>query len=205
MGTTPSDRLNQLFAGQSRPALPTPGQPHFSEQEFEQKAAKEANFWQIPSTAQYPREIKKSASRKERNIDLFTSSDDDDYTSSFVKKPSMKSPTKKNTKPKPRNMPEPNAFDCSKDAHIESKGPIEYLAKGKKPSKHNVDDEVSRSSDSDGDSIPTSDVYGNPTTGQFCQFYLAAKFPYKYMNDSNDRVSRHFFASNKFYDRSWDM
>jgi hypothetical protein len=41
--------------------------------------------------------------------------------------------------------------------------------------------------------------------GRFCQFGLAAKFPYKYMNDSNDKVSKYFFASNKFYDHTWDL
>jgi hypothetical protein len=49
------------------------------------------------------------------------------------------------------------------------------------------------------------DVEGNPLIGHFCPLALVAKFPYKYIVDTDGRISRHFFAQNKFYQRTWDM
>ncbi|KAI1617326.1 hypothetical protein EDD36DRAFT_450974 [Exophiala viscosa] len=208
MATAPRSRLDQLFAGQSLPARPTTGQPHFSERELQEKAAEDKaakdQVWKLPSTAQYPRKIK-IPPKPAPGVDLLSSSDDDDYISSFRKKPTMKTPTKQAKTAKPRAMPEPNAFGYPKEAKIEPKGPIEYIAKGKVSSKPKPKQGVAYIQDSDGDDLPTSNPQGAPVTGHFCQFSLASKFPYKYMNDSNDRVSRHFFANNKFYDRAWDV
>lgn len=126
--------------------------------------------------------------------------------SAFKNKPSMKPPTKQpSTRAKPRVMPEPNAFGYPQNADIESKGPIEYVANGKGSSKHKSKASEAATPDSDHDVLPTSNMQGFAVTGHYCQLHLVAKFPYKYMNDSNDRVSRHFFANNKFYDRTWDM
>ncbi|KIX06245.1 uncharacterized protein Z518_04220 [Rhinocladiella mackenziei CBS 650.93] len=183
METTPRDRLGQLFANQPRPSLPIPGQPHFSEMELDQKKAMDQNPRRLTSIAQYPRQVK-SRPQPPRNVDCLTSSDDDDddYVSAFKQKPSMKIPAK------------------------QEQGPLEYVANGKKSSKYETNDNMlqSRVSESD-DHLPTSNTKGHPVTGRFCLFTLAAKFPYKYMNDSHDRVSRHFFAANKFYDRTWDL
>ncbi|KAK4940323.1 hypothetical protein LTR10_019539 [Elasticomyces elasticus] len=208
MATAPRSRLNQLFAGQSLPGRPTPGQPHFSEQELQEKAAEDRaakdQVWKLPATAQYPRKIK-TPPKPTQGVDLLSSSDDDEYVSSFRKKPSMKSPTKQSKTAKPRVMPEPNAFGYPKEAIIEPKGPIEYIAKGKTSLKPRPKQVATYTQDSDEHELPTSNPQGAPANGHFCQFSLASKFPYKYMNDSNDRVSRHFFANNKFYDRTWDI
>lgn len=41
--------------------------------------------------------------------------------------------------------------------------------------------------------------------GQFCVFSQVVKFPYKYMQDPESRVSRRFFASEQIYERGWDV
>ena len=201
--TAPQDRLNRLFANSPRPVPPTPGKPIFWEQELEEKKAKDEKPWRVPEVAEYPRQFKSPKKQPGRDRDILTSSDDEDeYVSLFSKKPSMK--PAKSKQPKPRQMPEPNAFGYPRDAVIEPKGSIEYHSKGKW-SKENVSKENSEQSDSDEGMPSTADDHGNPVVSHFCQFNLASKFPYKYMNDPNDRVSRHFFASNKFYGRKWDL
>jgi hypothetical protein len=192
-----------LFAGQSLPAPPTASQPHFSEQELQDKAARD-QAWKIPSTAQYPRKVK-SPPRPTPSADILSSSDDDDYVSAFRKKPSMKTPTKQTNGGKTGPTPDSNASVHPHKANSKLKGPIEFIAKGKTSSKVRPDQDNGGTQDSKEDDQPMSNTQGAPVTGNFCQFSLAAKFPYKYMNDSNDRVSKHFFANNKFYDRTWDM
>lgn len=205
MATAPKDRLNKLFSNESLPSPPKLGQPHFSEKELAQKKEQDEQSWKMPSITQYPQTIQ-STQEPTRTVELMTSSDDDDdYVAAFRQKPSMKVLKKSNTKPKPRVLPEPNALGYLKDARIESKGPIEYIPKGKASSTSKTDRDELEDSESDDGRLPTSKPCGIPVTGHFCQFDLVAKFPYKYMNDSNDRVSRHFFANNKFYNRTWDM
>ena len=203
MSTAPKDRLNQLFAGKLPSERASSTEPHFSEKELEEKKLRDQQpkKWEIPAAAEYPRKIKKPAAPQPSN-DLLTSSDDDDYVNAFAHKPSIKT---QSANSKCRVMPEPNAFGYPKDAPIESKASIEYIPTGKKSSKN-----ASKASSEGPKPLDTSCSpleYGSqpPVTVQFCQFTLAAKFPYKYMNDSNDRVSRHFFASNKFYSRMWNL
>ncbi|EXJ64326.1 hypothetical protein A1O7_00662 [Cladophialophora yegresii CBS 114405] len=201
--TNPQTRLDRLFAKSPLPPAPPAGQLHFSEKELAEKEAKEETQFRVGSTAEYPRQVKPPQKEEaQQAIDILTSSDEDDYICAFKKKPSMKAPTK-NVKSKRRNMPEPDSVGHSEDAIVKPKGRIEYLARGKS-TKHTSADPVSEP-DSDDVHLPTADVHGNPVIGHFCQFTLAAKFPYKYMSDTNDRVSRHFFASNKFYSRNWDL
>ncbi|KAJ9609182.1 hypothetical protein H2200_006954 [Cladophialophora chaetospira] len=194
--TNPQDRLNRLFVNSPLLSTPTPGELHFSEKELQEKKAKDEEPWQVSASQQ--------SKEPQRDLEILTSSDEDDYVAAFRKKPSMKP---KSTQPKPRKMPEPNAFGYPKDSVIEPKGPIEYLAKGKWSKRTLQSGKATKQVDSDDDDerFPAADEVGNPVKGHFCQFNLAAKFPYKYMNDANDRVSRHFFASNKFYNRKWDL
>lgn len=203
--TNPQDRLNRLFDNSPLPSVPTPGELHFSEKELQDRKATQEKRWELPSTAEYPRKIQSPPKNQaQRDLDILTSSDDDDdYVSSFKKKPSMKQPTK-TVEPKRRVMPEPHAFGYPADGKIEPKAKIEYLAKGKH-SQRTPSVQVGEHSDDDDEHFPTKDAQGNSTGSHFCQLTLAAKFPYKYMNDANDRVSRHFFASNKFYNREWDL
>ncbi len=195
MTTTPKSRLNQLFAGKSLPSPPKPGEVHFSLIELEQRAAKDQQqTWKIPSTAEYPRKIIPPPKPTASADVLSSSEDEDDYVAAFRPKPSMISPSKQPRKSKGN----------PKDAHIEPNRAIEYIPQGKVSSKSAKEHAVSEPSN-DNEGLPTSNAQGVPVTGHFCQFFLAAKFPYKYMNDGNDRVSKCFFADNKFYNRTWDM
>jgi hypothetical protein len=162
--------------------------------ELEQKAAKDQQpTWKIPATAEYPRKI--IPPPKPTGTDVLSSSEDeDDYVGAFRQKPSMISPTKQLTKSKSN----------PKDTHIDPNRAIEYIPQGKVSAKA-VKEHVVLESSNDNEGLPTSNTQGAPVIGHFCQFFLAAKFPYKYMNDRNDRVSKRFFADNKFYNRTWDM
>ncbi|KIW78269.1 hypothetical protein Z517_08103 [Fonsecaea pedrosoi CBS 271.37] len=203
--TTPQERLNKLFSNQALPTAPTPGQPHFSEKELEQRAVEEQRPWSVPETAQYPRDTKPLKKQQpQRDIVILTSSDDDDdYVSSFKKKPSMK-PSLKPPQPRSSVIHANNASTSLKDPVLDSEETVQYIAHGER-SERISSKRVTERSDSDNKELPTTDKRGIPVAGHFCQFHLAAKFPYKYMNDVNDRVSRHFFASNKFYNRTWDL
>ncbi|RMZ83119.1 hypothetical protein DV738_g1261, partial [Chaetothyriales sp. CBS 135597] len=53
--------------------------------------------------------------------------------------------------------------------------------------------------------LPDRDDQGNPAVGHFCRLALVAKFPYKYLKDPSGEISRHFFANQKFYQRTWDL
>ncbi|KAK5084682.1 hypothetical protein LTR05_005760 [Lithohypha guttulata] len=41
--------------------------------------------------------------------------------------------------------------------------------------------------------------------GRFCVFNLVTKFPYKYLQDPGNRVSKHFFAGGQIYQRNWNL
>ena len=202
MATSASDRLANLFGSSNLPPPPTPDQPTFAEQELASMAERSAN-WKIPNTAQYPRKIQGGRPKPAAGGDIYTSSEDeDDYVASFQKKPKMISApaNKKSHKQPPRKMPETGAFGYQ-NAKIPKKGAIAYLEYGNAEEGTNEPDgevPVVRG-------LPEIDDQGNPATGHFCQFGLVAKFPYKYMIDENDRVSRHFFANQRFYERTWDL
>ncbi|OAP59156.1 hypothetical protein AYL99_06454 [Fonsecaea erecta] len=201
--TTPQDRLNRLFSNQALPPAPTPNQLHFSEKELEQREATEQQPWRVPGTAQDRNETNATKNQHpQRDVLVLTSSDDDDdYVASFKQKPSMKAtPKRSQHKSIARLAPDPSGSPKA----VEPDDTIRYFAKGK-PSKRESSRFETEHSDSDNNELPTTDKRGNPALGHFCQFVLAAKFPYKYMNDVDDRVSRHFFASNKFYNRTWDL
>lgn len=205
--STPArDRLNQLFSGCPRPAPPDPGKPHFSEVELDKKTAQDQEPWTIPATAQYPRQIVHPP-QPERNTDCLTSSDDeDDYVAAFKPKvqvsmkPASDYPGSSRRSALPHHNPH-NTPAVSYDGVDES---ISFVPGGKVSSKGkgkdaDLEERVSANPDY---AWPTSPY---PVKGVFCQFSLAAAFPYKYMNDKNDRVSRHFFAQNKFYQNTWDL
>ena len=197
METSVQDRFATLFATAPVPAASDPGQRHLFE--VEQDRMQQQTGWKIPEVAQTPRKIRGPAPKPAGGDNILTSEDEnDDYVSSFAQKPKMLTPTKKmNQKPKPRKTPEPDAHGYPKDAYVEPEAPIRYI-----PDRDSNEDE---DSDSTSLQLRTSDKLGNPITGHFCQFSLVKKFPYKYMVDGNDRVSRHFFANNKFFERTWDL
>ena len=128
------------------------------------------------------------------------SSEDDDYINAFEKKPQMNS---KNIKPQRRAEPETDAHGYRKDQSRDPLVPLQYLPLGK-----NITDDLAEGSSGIKwrvHGLPDKDRFGNKCTGHFCVFPLVQKFPYKYMVDGNDRVSRRFFARDRFFDRKWDM
>jgi hypothetical protein len=206
MATSAEDRLAKLFRSGNRPARPAPNEKTFAEKELEQLEENNAT-WKIPATAQYPRKVKVDSPQPAAGRDILTGSDDeDDYVSAFNPKPTMKQAVskKKSHKQAPRQMPEPDAFGYPKDAKVEPTGRIAYIEDWSAEINNNGGAEYERKASAPRELSKTGDR-GNPATGHFCQLGLVAKFPYKYMTDENDRVSRHFFANNKFYERTWDL
>ena len=202
METTVQDRFANLFATARPPAVPDSSHLHLFE--TEQERMQQQTGWKIPEVAQTPRQIRGPAPRPAGADDILTSEDEqDDYVSSFSQKPKMLTFTRKShQKPKRRQMSEHNADGYPRDAYVEPHGPMQYTQNGN--FSVSVDDK-GEDSDSTYLQLRTSDKLGNPVTGHFCQFNLVKKFPYKYMVDSSNRVSRHFFANNKFFERTWDM
>lgn len=80
---------------------------------------------------------------------------------------------------------------------------IVYLSKGRRSGgTYPIElDDQNDSYDSDVEPVSSS----NELVGQFCIFSQVVKFPYKYMQDPENRVSRRFFANEKIFERSWDM
>jgi hypothetical protein len=186
MPTSKLDRLNKLFEGDQRIAQADPNKPHIADLDFIPKtptktqdmvdAAPAEEPWKIPEVAQCSREITPPPPPTGPGLDLLTSSDEDEYVAAFSSKPTAKKP------------------------------PIKFLP-GRKPRRGDYQGRALRRQNltASANELSDQDVDGNPLTGHFCPLTLVAKFPYKYMVDTNDRVSRHFFAQNKFYQRKWDM
>lgn len=188
MPTSKLDRLNKLFEGRERIARPDPTKTHISDLDFAPKTAPTEQLsviglaaetpWKVPETAQYPRQFApplRESAKPGRAGDMISSSESDEYLAVFSSRPAMKN------------------------------APVKMLKHGKP--KDELEDDVARSP---GDAtvandLPVEDVEGNRSTGHFCPLVLVAKFPYKYMVDTNDRVSKHFFAANRFYERRWHM
>jgi hypothetical protein len=112
---------------------------------------------------------------------LSISDEEDDYVAVFASKAASKpQPVKKTRKKAPRSGPVPS---LNRPMHHAS-----GLNAASRPSR-----------------LPTSDSFGRPAVGHFCGLNLTAKFPYKYIDDADGTVSRHFFANGKFYERTWDV
>ncbi|ETN46171.1 uncharacterized protein HMPREF1541_00355 [Cyphellophora europaea CBS 101466] len=177
MGTSAQARIAELFKNAPLPAPPPADVKTYAEQELEAQMASQSS-WRIPNEPQYPRTHRGPTPKPADNSHVLTSSDeDDDYVKAFTSKPQMK-PTK------PQNSKQ------------QSQGHVRVQSGADEHQKY---EGVSRPSP------PTSDKHGKSVTGHFCSFNLAAKFPYKYLDDPNGQVSRHFFANGKFFERTWDL
>ena len=204
METSPADRLANLFTAGSLPSKPTPDQAHIIDQDAAKMAESTKSSWKIPEQAEYPRQVHGERPKPASGADLLTSSDDDDYVAAFTEKTKMKTAKPKwHDRPQPRKMPEADAYGYIKPSRIEAKAPIEFVANGKLA--QHIDDQDDELPPPKRRVLPQDDGKGNAVTGHFCVFSLVAKFPYKYMQDGNGRVSRHFFANNKFFERQWDL
>jgi hypothetical protein len=191
MPTSKADRLKTLFEGDSLPSPPEPNQPHIADTEIIANMPSQQQPWQVLKEAQVPRKITQSQHQTGRSLEQLTSSDDDEYIRAFKKTPTAKpeapsKKTKKKSSNSARTFPGEQAKSKVRSEDIKSKARNERI-------------------EEKDDGIPTADEDGNPLIGRFCPFSLVTKFCYKYMNDPNDRVSKHFFASGKIWERTWTM
>ena len=186
MSTSKLDRLNKLFEGNKRIAQADPNNAHTADLDFAPKVSinKQAmpdptlpeEPGKIPEVSSYLESISPPSPRSGRDLELLTSSDEDEYVAAFASKPTAKK------RPKKFQL----GGKSTRGGYKAGTPPQGNFAK--------VANE-----------LHDHDVDGNPLTGHFCPLSLVAKFPYKYIVDTNDRVSRHFFAQNKFYERKWEM
>jgi hypothetical protein len=186
MPTSKLDRLNQLLEGDERIARADPSKPHIANIDFMSKMsinehampnlAPAEEPWKIPVANLYPRETTPPPPPTGRDLDLRTSSDEDEYEAAFSSKPTAKKP--------------PTKFPPGRKSR---RGGYQERALRR----HNLNPSARDLAD--------HDVEGNPLIGHFCPLALVAKFPYKYIVDTNGCISRDFFAQNKFYQRTWDM
>ncbi|KAJ9620758.1 hypothetical protein H2204_012168 [Knufia peltigerae] len=185
MSTSPQSRLDRLFAGKPLPTPPVPGELHFSEKELKEISQKPC---QTPAAEQCPQNVPTlPTSQPTPAADVWSSSEDeDDYVAAFKSKPSMKAQNQQPTK----ESEHVSTIAKSSGASIYKSSNPSML----EPAAH---DNVK--------SVLDSNEQQGKVTGEFCQFFLTAKFPYKYMNDGDDKVSKRFFAANKFYNRDWDI
>lgn len=191
MPTSKAERLSRLFEGDSLPPLPDPTTSHIADTEIISKLRPVQQPWQVPKVAQVPRKIPRSPPRTGRDLDQLTSSDDDEYVRAFRKAPALK--------------PENTVKVGKKNSILSGYHPNEQpkaKVRGESGS-----DAITRSeaNDEQDDGFSKADRDGHPLVGRFCPLMLVTKFCYKYMDDPNDRVSRHFFASGKIWNRTWDM
>ncbi len=191
MSTSKADRLNRLFEGDSLPPLPDPTIPHIADTEINSKMQPVQQPWQVPKVAQVPRKITRSPPRTGRDLDHLTSSDDDEYVRAFRKAPALKPETKTETGKKTSISSRPH-FNEQPRSKARARSDIYATTK-------------SDANDEKDDGVSETDRDGHPLVGRFCPLPLVTKFCYKYMDDPNDRVSRHFFASGRIWNRTWDM
>ena len=198
MPTSKLDRLNKLFGGQRRSAFAErdPSRPHVSDLDLAQNSSTETATpnkqppagmakpqqqpWKVPDVAQYPRRVAQPPARTGRDVDQISSDEDDEYLRAFSAKP----------EPKP----------VAKRASQSTGG-----RRGTSDRHTSLEASATEDCKFGPNGLPIQDGEGNDCRGHFCPLTLVAKLPYKYMTDRNDRVSKRFFADNRFYKRTWDM
>jgi hypothetical protein len=191
MPTSKADRLKKLFEKDSLPPPPDPNTSHIADTEMVSKMQPAQQPWKVPEVAQTPRKVHKSPPRTGRDLDQLTSSDDDEYISAFKKTPAIKSEITSKAK---KSSPTLASYQHGTRPMAKARPQADRVAAGRT--------EVSDGKD---DGISNIDKDGHLLIGRYCPLALVTKFCYKYMDDPNDRVSRHFFASGKIWNRTWDM
>lgn len=184
MPTSKADRLNKLFETDSLPPLPDPSKSHIADTEIQPPQQP----WEVPQVAQIPKRIINPPPRTGRDIDQLTSSDDDEYVRAFKHIPTMKAESK------PQETSTLGGHPDDKKQKPKAKSKASTNAAVRNEAGQEIDD-----------GLPNVDRDGHALVGRFCPLTLVTKFCYKYMDDPNDRVSRHFFASGKIWNRTWDM
>jgi hypothetical protein len=191
MVTSPQSRIASLIKAQklTKPVAPDLGEVTFAEKEFEEQIARQ-EAWKQPNSSLPTRSI-----------------------------PAANSSAKVDPKPAPMEWPDIAYGDNSGANEVQLSGSEddEYSAafaktpkmKPPKAAKTKTSTTTKHEDFSTAaelrKELATVDKHGNPVVGHFCLLTLVSKFPYKYMSDGEDRVSKRFFAANKFYDRTWDL
>jgi hypothetical protein len=180
--TTPArDRLAALFEGMSLPKSAPDGVKTFAQMELEAPKTPRAiatSTSQAPSTVTPATPLPKHVD--DHNADD-SSDEEDEYVAAFNTKPKMK-------------VHAPPAGETGK--RIQQSQATQ--SRRKHPENFDLNDGLHQN-------LPKADKHGREAVGHFCPFNMVTKFPYKYMDDSNSRVSQHFFANGKIYEREWDM
>jgi hypothetical protein len=190
MPTSRADRLDKLFQRDSLPPHPDPNQPHIADTEMISKMQPAQASREVPTVAQKPNKVTKPPPQTSRDIDQLTSSDDDEYIRAFQKMPVIKIETGKKDGKKTSKSSD---HGQKEKPHAKVRPQTARASEGRKVNQDR------------GNSMPNAEGDGYPLIGRFCIFTLVTKFCYKYMDDPNDRVSKHFFASGKIWNRKWDM
>jgi hypothetical protein len=192
MATDPAERFKKIFANTGRPELPDPDQPHIADLELANPAPadQEAKQFKIPDVPQVKRKFIQPDRSGPRDI-IFSSEDEDDDVNAF----------KSSAKPSMLQKPKKIGDSKSTKPTIELSDSLEDNISPSMRCPEDVETDKMQSLPK----LPVQDVDGNKATGHFCIFSLVAKFPYKYMKDPSDKVSKRFFACNKFYECEWDM
>lgn len=203
MPTSAQDRFNKLFENQERPTPPDPVGPQTEGPEIGDQHTANQEPWKIPETAQYPKIIPRQASNASRDIDQLASSDEeDDYIAAFKKKPQM---GWEKSKLKRHILPQQGLSSHRKSGQLKSWGAPYDILNAKQEVQSTGAPLTGEGNVPKNEEPASTDPFGNPSTGHFCVLNLVAKFPYKYMVDTNGEVSQRFFANSKFYNRTWDV
>jgi hypothetical protein len=182
MTTSARDRLAALFGDMPLPVPPPTNVKTFAEQEIE--ASKPVQSTATSMTSTQPAHATRPTMKPQTTskADVFTSSDEeDDYVAAFKSKVTMKTgASKKSSTSAPTTTKKTSQSEAKYAENLDLNGTFFQ-------------------------DLPKADKRGRPATGHFCPFNLVTKFPYKYMNDVNSRLSRHFFADGKIYRREWHL
>jgi hypothetical protein len=203
MATPVAERFEKIFANIAKPALPDPTQPHIADTELaksEPSKLKEPDNFKTPDVSQVKRKFLQETRQAARDF-IFSSEDEDDYVNGC--KNNAKSEMLEKTRGKGRRKPLQGAGSHkgnNKDGQLYSSAALtdsSLPTSMRYPEDFKAGNMINK--------LPTHDIDGNKAIGHFCILSLVSKFPYKYMKDPSDQVSKRFFAANKFYAREWDM
>ena len=205
MFTTPADRFATIFASRAKPALPDPSLPHIADTELQkpEPVRPEAPIpFEVPAVPQVKRKSTKPNRQDVHDI-ISSSEKEDNYVDALKSgaKPTILDLSTSNGGMNRRKAAF-RALENPDDAQLDSSAAVNDSNHGIKMKTYTDLNDDDMTSDF---KLPMKDADGFKVTGHFCIFSLAAKFPYRYMKDPNDQVSKRFFASNKFYAREWDV
>lgn len=204
METSPSDRLANLFLDGSLPTNSESSQPDITTVDVSDMSSHSMSPWHNQDKADYPYEVKKESPELASVNEPLTNSEEDEYVAAFSSKPKMKSPrsSKRGDRPTFR-IPEPDTQRSHATSQVKPKHTAHQPVADE--ADHTDDESELDPASHDLPALSNADQQATLNMSHFCQFNLVARFPYKYIEDENDRVSRHFFANNKFFEREWDM